>query len=229
MLLIVLVTDESGDDGGYVEEARQALSQHRVPLYVIGRQSLFGYQLRPPPLRRPGDQGRLLARRSAAGPRPPTSRSSSGTASTTAGTSSPRASPPTSWPAWPRTPAGSTSCSPARRTCGSASARRRTRSSTLKEYVPEYDEPRWLRRRRGPKSDLRRTPLPDRRRDAEDFVYRRDFPIDPGELVQAAAQEGGEGHPAGSTSCWRSQKRLERWPEAPRPRARASAGRPTTT
>ena len=42
-LLIVLVTDESGDDGTYVEEARQALKKYHVPLYVIGRQSLFGY------------------------------------------------------------------------------------------------------------------------------------------------------------------------------------------
>jgi hypothetical protein len=42
-LLIVLVTDESGDDGTDVEEARQALKKYKVPLYVIGRQSLFGY------------------------------------------------------------------------------------------------------------------------------------------------------------------------------------------
>ncbi len=42
-LLIVLVTDESGDDGAYVEEARQAVISRGVPLYVIGRQSLFGY------------------------------------------------------------------------------------------------------------------------------------------------------------------------------------------
>ena len=44
-LLIVLVTDESGDDGADVEEARQALKKYKVPLYVIGRQSLFGYPL----------------------------------------------------------------------------------------------------------------------------------------------------------------------------------------
>jgi hypothetical protein len=43
-LLIVLATDESGDDGPYVEEARQALVSRGVPLYVIGRQSLFGYE-----------------------------------------------------------------------------------------------------------------------------------------------------------------------------------------
>jgi hypothetical protein len=42
-LLIVLVTDESGDDGADVEEAQQALKKHNVPLYVIGRQALFGY------------------------------------------------------------------------------------------------------------------------------------------------------------------------------------------
>ena len=42
-VLIVLVTDESGDDGADVEEARQALKRHKIPLYVIGRQSLFGF------------------------------------------------------------------------------------------------------------------------------------------------------------------------------------------
>ena len=43
-LLIVLVTDESGDDGAYVEEARQSVVSRNVPIYVIGRQSLFGYE-----------------------------------------------------------------------------------------------------------------------------------------------------------------------------------------
>lgn len=43
-LLVVLVTDESGDDGDFVEEARQAVVSHNVPVYVIGRQSLFGYE-----------------------------------------------------------------------------------------------------------------------------------------------------------------------------------------
>jgi hypothetical protein len=41
-LLIVLVTDESGDDGEYIEEARQAAVSGEVPIYIIGRQSLFG-------------------------------------------------------------------------------------------------------------------------------------------------------------------------------------------
>ena len=42
-LLIVLVTDESGDDGDFVEEAHQAVMSMKVPIYVIGRQSLFGF------------------------------------------------------------------------------------------------------------------------------------------------------------------------------------------
>ncbi|WP_435008747.1 vWA domain-containing protein [Tundrisphaera lichenicola] len=42
-LLIVLVTDESGDDGDGVEEARQAAVSRDVPVYIIGRQSLFGH------------------------------------------------------------------------------------------------------------------------------------------------------------------------------------------
>ncbi len=43
-LLIVLVTDESGDDGEFVEEARQAAIAREVPVYVIGRQALFGFK-----------------------------------------------------------------------------------------------------------------------------------------------------------------------------------------
>jgi hypothetical protein len=42
-LMIVLVTDESGDDGAQIEEARQMAMSHDVQIYVIGRQALFGY------------------------------------------------------------------------------------------------------------------------------------------------------------------------------------------
>lgn len=42
-LLIVLVTDESGDDGTDLEEARQLAASYKVPIYVMGRQSMFGY------------------------------------------------------------------------------------------------------------------------------------------------------------------------------------------
>ena len=41
-IVIVMATDESGDDGDYVEEARQTALKNKVPIYVIGRQALFG-------------------------------------------------------------------------------------------------------------------------------------------------------------------------------------------
>lgn len=42
-ILMVLITDESGDDGGLVEQARLALVNRGVTTYVLGRQSMFGY------------------------------------------------------------------------------------------------------------------------------------------------------------------------------------------
>lgn len=42
-LLLVLVTDESGDDGDRVEEALELLKKTKTSLYVIGRQAIFGY------------------------------------------------------------------------------------------------------------------------------------------------------------------------------------------
>jgi len=40
---IVILTDESGDDGGHIEEAVAAVQKIRSPVYVLGRQSIFGY------------------------------------------------------------------------------------------------------------------------------------------------------------------------------------------
>ncbi|WP_158633691.1 vWA domain-containing protein [Tautonia sociabilis] len=42
-ILLVLVTDESGDDGSLVEQARLALVNRGVTAYVLGRQAMFGY------------------------------------------------------------------------------------------------------------------------------------------------------------------------------------------
>jgi hypothetical protein len=42
-VMVILATDESGDDGvEYLEAARAAAVRARVPIYVIGRQSMFG-------------------------------------------------------------------------------------------------------------------------------------------------------------------------------------------
>jgi hypothetical protein len=42
-MLVVLVTDESGDDGELLEETRRLAVSRKVPVYVIGRQAIFGY------------------------------------------------------------------------------------------------------------------------------------------------------------------------------------------
>lgn len=42
-LAVILVSDESGDDGGYVEEAILAARRAKAPVYVMGRESMFGY------------------------------------------------------------------------------------------------------------------------------------------------------------------------------------------
>ncbi len=42
-LAIIVVSDESGDDGDRVEEVIQAAKQAKSPVYVMGRESMFGY------------------------------------------------------------------------------------------------------------------------------------------------------------------------------------------
>ena len=41
-LLLVPMTDESGNDGDFVETALDSARKHKVPVYVIGRQAVFG-------------------------------------------------------------------------------------------------------------------------------------------------------------------------------------------
>ena len=206
-LLIVLVTDESGDDGGYIEEAHQAVVEKqgaglrdRSPVPVRGRPKAH-LEYRDPitkDLYWPWIQ--------AAAPRRPTSSSCSGTGCTTAGTSSPRGSPPTSSPGSPRTPGGSSSSCRARRTCGSASARRRTGSPTSRSTSPSTKSRNAAYAAERNKSDLpaddRRPghpgdPLGQRPRRPAGF-YRRHFPIFPEpELLPAANQAGQSWPPSG--------------------------------
>ncbi len=42
-LAVIVVSDESGDDGLYVEEAILAARESKTPIYVMGRESMFGY------------------------------------------------------------------------------------------------------------------------------------------------------------------------------------------
>lgn len=186
-MLLVLVTDESSDDGADVEEARQALKKYKVPLYVIGRQSLFGY---PYAHHRyvdsvTGDVYHPLIRR---GPE---------TAEVEI----------FQWDGlydrWDEQPSGFAPWELARLTKDSGGIyfllpseefmriRQREQAYSivqLKEYMPEYNS-RMVYMQHRTDSDLRRS-LYQIVANPKDFIYRRDFPTDPGELTQAATQEG---------------------------------------
>ena len=186
-VLMVLVTDESGDDGADVEEARQALKRNHIPLYVIGRQSLFGYPWAHHRFEDPvtHDVYHPLIRRG----------------------------PETAdlelyqwdglYDRWDEQPSGFASYELARLTKESGgiyfvlpseefmrvSHREKAYSSAqLKEYQPEYDNRlTYVQKREA--SPLRQT-LHAIVLEGRNFIYRRDFPIEHQELVKAAMEEG---------------------------------------
>jgi hypothetical protein len=186
-LLIVLVTDESGDDGADVEEARQALKNHKVPLYVIGRQSLFGYPFAHHRYIDPvtKDVYHPLIRRG----------------------------PETAdlelyqwdglYDRWDEQPSGFAPYELARLTKDSGGiyfvlpseefmrVRQREQAysiTQLKEYLPEYDNRLTYVEKRN-SSPLRQL-MHQIVLEGKAFIYRRDFPIESEDLVKAALQEG---------------------------------------
>ena len=186
-MLLILVTDESGDDGADIEEARQALKKYKVPLYVIGRQSLFGYQFAHHRYVDPvtKDVYHPLINR---GPE---------TADVEI----------YQWDGlyerWDEQPSGFAPWELARLTKDSGGIyfllpseefmrvhqREQAYSiAQLKEYMPEYDNRKIYVEKRTA-SELRRS-IYQIITETKNFIYRREFPIDPSELVQDAAQEG---------------------------------------
>jgi hypothetical protein len=186
-VLMVLVTDESGDDGADVEEARQALKRNHIPLYVIGRQSLFGYPFAHHRYEDPvtHDVYHPLIRR---GPE---------TADVEI----------YQWDGlydrWDEQPSGFAPYELARLTKESGGIyfvlpseefmrirhREQAYSITrLKEYLPEYDNRLTYVGNRS-SSPLRQT-LHAIVLEGKNLLYRRDFPIDHQELAKAALEEG---------------------------------------
>lgn len=185
-LLIVLVTDESGDDGSYVEEARQAAVSRGVPLYVIGRQAMFGKSAVVLPYKDPltGDMYWPTIRR---GPE-------------TAGLEM------LQWDGlhgrWDEQPSGFAPYELARITketggiyfilpseefLRSTQREKAYSMATLKEYVPDY-ESRQQYNQRIAKSPLRRT-LFQIITDTKDYGFRHHYPIEPGPMMEAIQQE----------------------------------------
>ena len=188
-MLLILVTDESGDDGADIEEAGWALKKHKVPLYVIGRQSLFGYPFAHHRYVDPvtKDVYHPLIHR---GPE---------TADVEI----------YQWDGlydrWDEQPSGFAPWELARLTKDSGGiyfllpseefmrVRQREQAYSivhLKEYIPEYDN-RMVYVQNRTASELRRS-IYQIITETKGFIYRRDFPIDPSELAQAAEQEGNK-------------------------------------
>ena len=185
-MLLILVTDESGDDGADIEEARQSLIKHKVPLYVIGRQSLFGYEFTHhryvdpvtkdvyhPVIRRGPETADLEVYQ---------------------------------WDGlydrWDEQPSGFAPWELARLTKDSGGIyfllpseefmRLRQREQAysivqLKEYMPEYSN-RMVYLQNRTASELRRS-LYQVITASKALIYRRHFPTDQAELIQAAAEE----------------------------------------
>ena len=186
-LLIVLVTDESGDDGTYVEEARQTLKKYKVPLYVIGRQSLFGYPFAHHVYIDPVTKDVYH----------PTIRRGPETAYFEV----------YQWDGlydrWDEQPSGFAPYELARLTRDSGGIyfllpseefmRMRQREKAysitqLKEYLPEYDNRLAYVERRN-SSNMRKL-IYDIVVEGKGFLYNRVFPIEPAELAKAAFAEG---------------------------------------
>ncbi len=185
-LILVIATDESGDDGAYVEEARQVAVSRNVPIYVMGRQSMFGKSNVTLPYKDPltGDTYYPTIRR---GPE-------------TAGLE--QLQYDGLHGRWDEQPSGFAPYELARLTkdtggiyflLPSEEALRATRRekaysmATLKEYVPDY-ESRVAYNARLTKSRLRRT-LFEIVKETEDYGFRYRFPIDPIKLMEGVAKE----------------------------------------
>ncbi len=186
-VLIVLVTDESGDDGADVEEARQALKRHKIPLYVIGRQSLFGFPFAHHRFEDPVTKDVYY----------PVIRRGPETADLEI----------YQWDGlydrWDEQPSGFASYELARLTKESGGiyfvlpseefmrVRHREQAysiTALKEYLPEYDNRLTYIQKRNA-SPLRQT-LHAIVMQGREFIYRRDFPVEHPPLVEAALEEG---------------------------------------
>jgi len=204
-LLIVLVTDESGDDGGYVEEAHQAVVSRGVPIYVIGRQSLFGYERAHLRYVDPVTKDVYW----------PAIRRGPETADVEL----------LQWDGlherWDEQPSGFAPYELARLTKDSGGiffllpseenmrVRQREKAyriADLKEYVPDYKSRTAYAADRA-RSEFRRT-LFEIIQLTKNFPYRRHFPIDPGQMI-AAANEAGVQSTERLNALLAVQKRLE--------------------
>ncbi len=205
-LLIVLVTDESGDDGGYVEEAFQSVSDRGVPIYVIGRQSLFGYgraHLRyvdpvtkdvywPTIHRGPETADVELLQWDGLHDR---------------WDEQPSGFPPYELARVTKASGGIYFLLPSEENMRVRQREKHYKMATLKEYVPDYKSRMQYSADRQ-KSEFRRT-LYDIIQATKSFPFRTHFPIDPESMIMAA-NEAGQGATVRLNVLLDIQERLEK-------------------
>ncbi|WP_435018021.1 vWA domain-containing protein [Tundrisphaera sp. TA3] len=185
-LLVVLVTDESGDDGEYVEEARQAALARGVPIYVIGRQAIFGngavhIRYQDPvtldtywPTIRRGPETADVEALQYDGIRGRDDEQPSGFA-------------PYELARLAKDTGGIYFLLPTEEAMRARQREKAYSIATLKEYVPDY-ESRAAYSERRLKSELRRT-LYEVIDTTRSFPFRVHFPVEPGPLVEAIAEQ----------------------------------------
>lgn len=188
-MLLILVTDESGDDGADVEEARQALKKFKVPLYVIGRQSLFGYQFAHHRYVDPvtKDVYHPVINR---GPETADVEIYQWDGLYDRGDEQPSGFAPWELARLTKDSGGIYFLLPSEEFMRVRQREQAYSIVQLKEYMPEYDN-RMVYVQNRTSKELRRS-LYQIITETKGFIYRRDFPIDPSELAQAAEQEGNK-------------------------------------
>jgi hypothetical protein len=187
-MILVLVTDESGDDGDEIEQARLAAVKTNVSVYVIGRQSLFGRAGVTLPYKDPvtGDEYWPQIQR---GPESAALENLQYDGLHGRWDEQPSGFAPYELARLTKDTGGIYFLLPSEEALRSSIRQREKAYSmaTLKEYVPDY-ESRAAYAARASKSPLRRSLL-DIVQQTTKGGFRRHFPVEPEALAQAIAEE----------------------------------------
>ena len=185
-VVLVLVTDESGDDGTQIEEAREALRSRRVPLYVIGRQSIFGFPFAHHYYKDPttSDVYYPVIRR---GPESADVEMYQWDGLYDRWDEQPSGFAPFELGRLTRETGGIYFILPSEETMRVRQREKAYSFAQLKEFMPEYENRQVYVDRRN-HSPLRRS-LQEIVANSKNFYYRREFPVDSQALVQMANEE----------------------------------------
>ena len=185
-MLLVLVTDESGDDGEYVEEARQAAMARGVPIYVIGRQAIFGHGVVHIRYQDPVTKD-IYWPGIKRGPETADFECLQYDGLHGRNDEQPSGFAPYELARLAKDTGGIYFLLPTEEEMRVRQREKAYSIATLKEYVPDY-ESRAAYNERRLKSELRRT-MYEVIATTKDFPFRIDYPVEPGALVEAVQEQ----------------------------------------